>query len=390
MEPYIEAILEQRSDAPRKRRRRKKPPEPKRFAGIDIVKIVACFFVVAVHFFLNSGFYSTPITTSFGRIQICVRWITFCCVPLFMITTGYLMKNKTLSGRYYRGILRVLVIYVVVSLICVLYNILFLHTAYTPWTVLRGLFMYNDAKYAWYVEYYFTLFALIPFLNAAWNAMKSRRDRQLLLVTVILLTMVSQSFYIGTDFDTQIRLLPGYFSRCYPIGYYFIGVYIREYPPRRDLGHKLFYLVLYLLALVWISAVTFDQCLHNADANFIWTTWHYTDYGAWPVVLMSTMLFLMLFDIPCRSRRMAGILQRLSNATFAAYLISYVFDHAFYTKLNAKIEDVPARFAHAPAIVTGVFFCSMASGLLIQGGYDLCAKHLQIRAQRNKISLHEN
>lgn len=372
LERYTEAALQPRPAAHRRKRK-----EPKRFAGIDIVKILACFFVVAVHFFLNSGFYATPISEEFGRGQIYVRWITFCCVPLFMITTGYLMKNKTFSGKYYRGILRVLVIYLVTSLICVTYNILFLHMSYTPWTIVRGLLMYSAAHYGWYVEYYFTLFAVIPFLNAAWNGLKNRGERTALLLTVILLTMVSYSFYIGTDYDTQIRVLPGYFYRCYPIAYYFIGVYIREYPPRRNLVHKAVYAVVYLLALVWISTVTYRQCLGNEEANHIWRTWHYEDYGAWPIALMSTMLFLLLFDIRCKNRLLAGILSRVSNATFAAYLVSYVFDSAFYSRLNAKIPEVPARFAYAPAIVICVFVCSICSGMLIQGLYERCAKRLR-------------
>ena len=81
-----------------------------RFAGIDIVKILACFFVVSVHFFRNCGFYNTPITPDFGTLAIYGRWLTFTCVPLFMITTGFLMKNKKLSGKYYLGITRVLCI----------------------------------------------------------------------------------------------------------------------------------------------------------------------------------------------------------------------------------------------------------------------------------------
>lgn len=374
-----ELILEHLSEdtlqsRPARRRRQKK--EPKRFAGIDIVKIVACFFVVAVHFFLNSGFYGEPITEDFGRGLIYIRWITFCCVPLFMITTGYLMKNKTFSGRYYCGIVRVLVIYLVVSFICIAYNILFLHTAYTPWTILRGLLMYSAARYGWYVEYYFTLFAVIPFLNAAWNGLKNRGERTVLLLTVILLTMVSYSFYIGREYDTQIRVLPGYFYRCYPIAYYFIGVYIREYPPRRDWMHKAAYAAVYLLALMWISTVTYRQCRSNEEANFIWRTWHYEDYGAWPIALMSTMLFLLLFDIRCQNRLLAWILTHISNATFAAYLVSYVFDSTFYTRLNAQIAEVPARFAYAPAVIICVFVCSICSGLVIQGLYDLCAKRL--------------
>ena len=381
MEDYIETLPEEQPSVTKKKKRRKKN-EPKRFAGIDIIKILACFLVITVHFFLHSGFYTTPISPAFGLPQIFVRYIAFCCVPLFMITTGYLMKNKTLSGRYYLGILRVLILYLVISAICLIFNHFWLGEVHTAWNVLHGILMYHAAQYGWYVEYYFSIFFIIPFLNAGYHALKNRREKTILLVTVILLTMVSQGLYIGKSYDTQIRLLPGYFSRCYPIGYYLIGVYIREFPPKRRLLPKLGELVLFAAGLIYISLTTYHQSMMNTDNHSTWNSWHYEDYGAWPVAIMSTMLFLLLFDIHCKNRVVSKILQRISNATFAAYLISYVFDCIFYGRIYARIDDIPARFAYAPATIICVFSCSMVSGLILQGGYDFCEKRLRRRKQK--------
>ena len=80
--------------------RTQRPAETKvRFAGIDIVKIVALILVVTVHAFLHTGFYSTPISFSFGAFQMIFRWIAFCCVPLFMTVTGYLMKKIVYGNK---------------------------------------------------------------------------------------------------------------------------------------------------------------------------------------------------------------------------------------------------------------------------------------------------
>ncbi|MBR4200134.1 MAG: acyltransferase family protein [Oscillospiraceae bacterium] len=376
MEAYLEPAAEEKTRIRKKKKHRKKAVT-KRFAGIDIVKIAACFLVIAVHFFLHSGFYTTPISSEFGLPHIFMRYIAFNCVPLFMITTGYLMKNKTLSAHYYLGILRVLILYLVISAICLTFNRIVIKEQITPWGVLRGILMYTAAQYGWYVEYYFSIFFIIPFLNAGYHALQTRRDKTILLITVILLTMVSQGLYIGTEFATQIKLLPGYFARCYPIAYYLIGVYIRDYPPKRRVLPKCIELVLFLAGLIWISLTTYHQTLLNVDGGFTWQSWHFEDYAAWPVALMSTMMFLLMFDIPCKNRVIAKILQRISNATFAAYLISYVYDCIFYGRLNAKVPDIPARFAYAPATVICVFSCSIITGLILQGIYDFCAKRIQ-------------
>ena len=360
-----------------------------RFAGIDIIKILACFLVVAVHFFRNAEFYTMQIRPGLSILAIYGRWIAFNCVPLFMITTGFLMKNKKLSGKYYLGILRVLCIYIVISLICVIFNKHYYHLTYTSWQVVRGLFMYTDAQYAWYVEYYFTIFLLIPFLNAGYQAMETRGRKTALLATVILLTMVSQTFYIGTVRAEQIRIFPGYFSRCYPIGYYFIGTYIREFPPKRDLKHKMVYIILFLFSLIYVSTMTLYQCLKNEEKSFTWLSWHNDDYAAWPTVVMSTMIFLLLFDITVKKPRTAKILSVLSNATFAAYLISYVFDCIAYRHLNESVGIIAKRFRFAPLVVPGVFICAMLSGMLIEWLYERAEArfkrdYTEIKKRRNR------
>ena len=96
-----------------------------RYAGIDIIKIVALIFVVTVHSFLHTGFYSTPMTVEFGLFQIFFRWAAFCCVPLFMTVTGYLMCRKKLEPGFYAGVLRVLVIYILISIINVMGQVVY-------------------------------------------------------------------------------------------------------------------------------------------------------------------------------------------------------------------------------------------------------------------------
>lgn len=352
-------------------------PAKPRFVGIDIVKILACFLVVCIHFFLYSGFYSEPITQEFGQTAIYFRWIAYCCVPLFMITTGYLMKNKTLSKKYYLGILRVLILYLVISVICYIFdhhhypNKYDIYGGYNPWVFIRGLFMFSDAQYAWYVEYYVTIFAIIPFLNLAFNSLKNKTQRFALTATVCLLSIVSQSLFIGFNLDNQIKLLPGYFTRCYPIAYYFIGAFIREYPPAPKLMNKLYCFIIYAVSLTWMSSSTFQQSVANTMENSIMKSWHYNDYGSWPVAVCSTALFLILFDIRSNNKVLGKILKFISESTFSCYLISYIFDTVFYTTIVGTYPTMQERWAHAPIYIGKIFGCSMLCAMVLQALYNL-------------------
>lgn len=85
----------------------------KRNINIDLIKCIAVFSVISVHFFLNNGFYEVPILGYKAYIGTIFRTLFMICVPLFIMTTGYLMKNKTLSKKYYLGLSRVLIIYLI-------------------------------------------------------------------------------------------------------------------------------------------------------------------------------------------------------------------------------------------------------------------------------------
>lgn len=69
----------------------------KRNINIDLIKCIAVFSVISVHFFANVGLYKNVINSTNMYIGIFFRTLFMICVPLFIITTGYLMKNKTLS-----------------------------------------------------------------------------------------------------------------------------------------------------------------------------------------------------------------------------------------------------------------------------------------------------
>lgn len=94
----------------------------KRNVNIDLIRCVAVWSVLSVHFFLNNGYYSEVIV---GRRMLCMtimRNFFMICVPLFLLLTGYLMNKKELSKKYYRGIIRTMGIYFLTSVVCVVYK----------------------------------------------------------------------------------------------------------------------------------------------------------------------------------------------------------------------------------------------------------------------------
>lgn len=55
----------------------------KRNPAADLIRILAFFLVVSVHFFLNNGFYSTIVEGERMFIMTIMRSFFIICVPLF-------------------------------------------------------------------------------------------------------------------------------------------------------------------------------------------------------------------------------------------------------------------------------------------------------------------
>ena len=102
-------------------------------------------------------------------------------VPLFLLLTGYLMRKKELSKKYYSGIKKTLSIYILASLACLIYKVLFLNMNYSLFGIIKDILGFSLAKYSWYIEMYIGLFLLIPFLNLIYNNLKTKKEKQTLI-----------------------------------------------------------------------------------------------------------------------------------------------------------------------------------------------------------------
>ena len=255
----------------------------RRNSSMDLIRVVAVFTVLSVHFFLHNGFYNEPVegmspigglidyfTTHNAAslhgpimfVMVTMRTLFSICVPLFLILTGYLMSHKQLSRGYYKGIRKTLIIYAIASVLCMVFKAIHENPGaktafynfdfsamfsaiertnqYRPQDFLLNLFDFSGANYSWYVEMYIGLFLIAPFLNLAYHKLGTKRRKQVLVATFVFITALPTLFNIfyfesadwwltPTLSDNFKKLLPAYWLSVYPITFYFTGCYIREY-----------------------------------------------------------------------------------------------------------------------------------------------------------------
>ena len=390
-----------------------------RNSSLDVLRIVAVFTVLSVHFFLYNGFYSEPVT-GMGPIEgilnffstgdsnalhgplmfLAVMMRTFfgVCVPLFMILTGYLMSKKELKKGYYKGIRKTVIVFILASIACMVFKSVHTNLAaktafhslnfdgmfqaigatgkYNFINYLFSIFDFTGANYSWYIEMYIGLFLIAPFLNLAYNKLGSKRHKQILVVTMVSLSILPTMLNIfnfnsaewwvtpTSSYEFQ-KLIPAYWMGLYPLTYYFVGAYLREYGLRLKTGTAAV-----LLGGTLLASTVFNwfRSYGGGFKTGIYGFW----YGFYPFAL-SVLLFVLISRIPTKSWK-PGVkltLWKLSDLALGIYLCSYIFDTVIYEQLNVSVpvmvDRIPYYLLTVPLSFLGAALLSFVLNMLAQG-----------------------
>ena len=291
-----------------------------RLSGPDLVRTIACIFVVSAHFYLNTDYYNTPLSGTKMFIMTASRWLFVTAVPLFFMLTGYFKINKTLTKSHYISLIPLLVSYCVISTgKMILYNRLY-GTIYTIKDMFKNL---GNYQIAWYMGLYLCLFLLIPFLNRLWGALELKEQNILILTLIFLCTIYPVFNYIA----------PSYFIGIYPVLFYYLGAAVRQrnYNPKKIV---LFTTLIITCVIESVISVNFSK-----TGYFDWTLISTADgtYGTLFIAIASVCVFLLFYNININSRLINSLLASISRVSFEIYLFAGAFDAIIYQRLKQHI-----------------------------------------------------
>lgn len=323
--------------------------EAKREYALDRIRAVAVFFTVGMHAMDNIGIYDVQLTGPLPLVTAALRMLFTACVPMFLLLSGWLCRTRTLSRRHWESALRLLETYLLCSLLCLVYRY-FAGETITPRYALSALLNFYASGYAWYVMMYLGLLLMMPFLNLAFNHLESRRQRQLLILCLFVLS------HLPSLLNARVQLLSVWWKNLYPLTYYFTGAYLSLYRPQLS-ARKL----LGLLAL-WIAlCLGFNRLVYGVEgASLIGVTYdHFEVYG------VGLLCFCLLLKLPePRPALLRRAVSRIAGLSFAAYLLSWISDGVLYPAFAARIPGVYLRLPWALplALVSFVLALALAQG----------------------------
>lgn len=289
-----------------------------RILGLDIIRSSAILFVIAGHFFaLHTEYSTTPFGGISMFIQACFPSLFYIGVPLFIMMTGYLNTNKTVvDKRYFKGMLRVLIAYLFFSILTLLFKKYYLMVDITVRNAIGGILRYRAMPYAWYVEMWIGLYLFTPFLNLLYKAIPTQQQK--LIWIVILMAMTALPDLLNRY---GFYLVPGFWVSCFPLMFFFIGIYIKEYQPK--------------IKPLYGWGIIIACCLINPIFNLLFVHNHSLvqiaggSFGVFGT-LIAVAFFLLVYQKDIKALLLRRIITKISLLSLDIYLCCYIFDAIYY------------------------------------------------------------
>lgn len=326
----------------------------KRNINIDIIKVVSLLLVIGVHFFLYTKYYSITYSIS-NSIFIAIRNICMACVPLFIIVTGYLNRNKVWSKKYYLNIGRVYLLYSLAMFILTLVDSKYVINTTLFKNALINILNYK--YYGWYITMYVGLMLLTPIINLAFKNM-NESIRKYAIINIILAISIPVTLidlFSNVRYSILAHILPNWWYYTWPLMYYIIGVaFAYNKNAIKDFFKKT--RLLFLLTLIISTLLYYVLNIH----------WEFRAHVNIFIVIITTCIFswLLNLDINVNSKLRTAIIF-VSNNTLLAYLLSYIVDNITYPFVN-QITNMNIRFSLFPVIVVLNFILTIILVIIVR------------------------
>lgn len=326
----------------------------KREYGADVIRIISTYFIIAVHFYLNYGFYYEPQKGIFMVLADCARSLFYICVPLFAMLTGYLKCRAIPSKKYYQGIIPILFTWIIISFICIGFKIAYQHQYKNFIEWLAEFLDYKAANYSWYIELYISLFLFCPLINALF--LNEKKYIIVSLVTFMLLAFlpsVGNGYKVG---EVQLDFVPNYIGSIWPFAYYIMGAGVQIFQPK--IPRMLLGFIMIFLSIVTGLLTFFTSNGGRFSDGYV------GGYSNWLVALMTLVMFLLLYQCHTQCQALQRIATHISSRCLIIYLISWIFDMLIQPILQPYTE--PKTYWWVFIVHTGsVFVLSLVASEII-------------------------
>lgn len=285
-----------------------------RIIYIDVVKIIACFWVIVNH----------TADKIFPKLQPSPQWFSVLtyfftskpAVAMFLLASGAMLLKKEYS--YKEILIKALRVAVVLVVFSLLYYFVFKKTTGMS---IEAFWLALPAQHIttafWYLYLYLALLIMIPVLGKLARCLDEKAFRYLIIVTLAIRCIMVVGHYIPAvkmhgDFQNT-------FFSAYVVTF-LAGYYLHSGHDLKSKKSVTISILTSIFCTVLLVFATYYEFLQTPD-NYL-----YFDNRNTPLILLQAgLIFLVIKYIVSHisfGERMCNIISALGNATFGIYLLS--------------------------------------------------------------------
>lgn len=265
------------------------------------------------------------------------------------MATGYLNNNTKINKNYYKKILPIIYLYLLYSIPALIYRSYIGEIPFDILLWIDQIVHFKGHRYSWYINLYFGLFLLIPFLNKMYNSLENKKEKIILIGILVLLTCAAA---------VPAFNLPGYWKSIYPLTYYFVGKYIKEFQPTI----KILKNIVYIIIIVLIQATTEYIAADGGEYTHL-----LTDYSSIFRLVEGYLIFILVYKFEIRNNTFENTIISISKLTLDIYLASFITDRLTYKMLKPyNITQEKYIYLMIPLVLTSFVFAYAIAKLRVR------------------------
>ena len=269
----------------------------------------------------------------------------FTGVPLFYMLTGYLNANKKVCWKYYKGMFRILFSYLFFSIITILFRNYYLGESLGTFQWIMKIFDYTAIPYAWFIEMWIGLALLTPFLNYLYRAIETKKEKLIGILTLSFLTALP---YLLNRYG--MHLAPGYwYDAAFPLLFFFLGAYIREYQPKINKNKLL------CVMLLCVSITPLFNILFFKGHDVIDITGGSRGFFS---TCVTVSIFMLLYKVDISNIQINRWVSHCSKVSYEMYLCCYMFDMLYYPWFKDRFFETQTQFFPWFFVIVPLIFMS--------------------------------
>ena len=284
---------------------------------LDLLRIIACFFVIVNH--TNSGiFLSTTPQNLVWFVSLTYFFVSKIAVPIFFMISGYLLLNKIDSyKKCLQRIIRIVTVLIGCGFIYAIYHNYYINPNPSFISAIKQfltVYIASPSNALWYLYTYLGILFMLPFLQKMVSLM-TKRDYHIFfaisgLFFSILPILTHYCHLITVDANFQLPLFGEYICML------FIGQYFSKFGIKKTRRGFCVACVLFVTMVAFNVIATYFE-YQKSSSNYLF----FDDCTFFPIVLQSVCVFYLISFVKA-PEKLAKIISYIGSCTFGIYLLS--------------------------------------------------------------------